>query len=85
VRCARDAAGDAGQRDGAAATRQPHAVGDLGDRADLGELAVMARDQEDALLVAGVNGECHVHCGEDDGVVERDEQERGHVGRLSPQ
>ena len=79
VRGARDAAGDAGERHGAAAAGQPHAVGDLGDRADLGELAVVARDQQHAILVARVDGQRHVHGGEDDRVVEGDEQERGHV------
>ena len=71
--------------DGAAAAGQADAVGDLGDRADLRELAVVARDEQDALLVADVDGERHVHGGEDDGVVEGDEQERGHDERLSPQ
>ena len=78
VRGAGDAAGDAGQRHGAAAAGQPHAVGDLRDRADLGERAVVARDQEHAILVAGVDGEGHVHRGEDDGVVKGNEQEGGH-------
>jgi hypothetical protein len=80
-----DAARDSGERDGAAATGQPHAVGDLGDRADLGELPVMARDQQDAILVADVDGKGHIHGGEDDCVVQWDEQEGGHVGKLSPQ
>ncbi len=80
VRGARDAAGDAGEGHGAAAAGQPDAVGDLGDRPDLGELAVMAGDEQDALLVARVDGEGHVHRGEDDGVVERDEKKGGHVG-----
>ncbi len=79
VRGARDAAGDAGERDGAAAAGQADAVGDLGDRADLGELAVVAGDEQHALLVARVDGEGHVHGGEDDGVVEGEEQEGGHV------
>ena len=79
VRGARDAAGDAGERHGAPAAGEADAVGDLGDRADLGELTLVARDQQHALLVARVDGEGHIHGGEDDGVVEGEEQERGHT------
>ena len=43
-----DAARDAGQADGAAAAREPDAVGDLGDGADGGVLALVAGDQEHA-------------------------------------
>ena len=85
VRGARDAAGDAGERHRAAAAGQPDAVGHLGDRADLGELAVVARDEQHALLVARVDGEGHIHGGEDDGVVQGEEQQGGHIERLSPQ
>ena len=84
VRGARDAAGDAGERDGAAAAGEPDAVGDLGDRADLRELALMAGDEQDAVLVARIDGEGHVHRGEDDRVVERDEEKGSHVWKLSP-
>jgi hypothetical protein len=83
VRGPGDSAGDAGERHGPAAPGQPHAVRDLGDRADLGELAVMARDQQHAILVACIDRERHVHGGEDDGVVQGDEQERGHVVAFS--
>ncbi len=82
---ARDAAGDAGELHGAAAAGQADAVGDLGDRAHLGELAVVAGDEQHALLVTRVDGEGHIHGGEDDGVVEGEEQERGHKEWLSPQ
>ena len=82
---ARDAAGDAGELHGAAAAGQADAVGHLGDRADLGELAVVAGDEQHALLVTRVDGEGHIHGGEDDGVVEGEEQEGGHRERLSPQ
>ena len=85
VRGARDAAGDAGELDGAAAAGQADAVGDLGDRADLGELAVVTGDEQHALLVTRVDGQGHIHGGEDDGVVEGEEQEGGHEERLSPQ
>ncbi len=43
-----DAAGDAGEGDRAAAAGQADAVGHAGDRADLGELALVARDEQDA-------------------------------------
>ena len=78
VRRAGDAAGDAGERDGAAAAGQADVVGDLGDRADLGEFAVVTRDEQDPLLVAHVDGKRHIHGREDHGVVQRDEQKRGH-------
>ena len=39
------------ERDGDAATRQAHAIGDLGDRSDLCVLAVALRDEQHALLV----------------------------------
>ena len=35
--------------------------------------------EQHALLVARVDGEGHIHGGEDDGVVEGEEQERGHA------
>ena len=75
---ARDTAGDAGEGDGAAAAGKPDVVGDLGDRADLGELALVARDEQDPLLVANADGKRHIHGGEDHRVVQRDEQERCH-------
>ncbi len=71
-----DAAGDAGQGDGAAAAGKADVVGDLGDRPDLGELALVARDEQDTLLVADADGKRHIHGGEDHRVVQRDEQER---------
>ena len=76
---ARDAAGDAGELDGAGAAGQADAVGDLGDGADLGELAVVAGDEQHALLVTRVDGEGHIHGGEDDGVVEGEEQQGVHT------
>ena len=71
-----DAAGDAGEGHGAAAAGEAHLVGDLGDRADLGELALVTRDEQDARLVADVDGQRDVHRGEDDGVVEGYEEKR---------
>src|SRR3712207_8349283 len=57
--------------------------GHLGDGADLGVGALMARDQKDSLLVAHVDGEGHVHGGEDDGVVKRDEEKDRKSTRLN--
>ena len=59
----------------AAAAGEADVVGDLGDRADLGELALVTRDEQDALLVARVDGERDVHRREDDGVVEGYEEQ----------
>ena len=64
--------------DGAAAAGEADVVGDLGDRADLRELALVARDEQDPLLVANADGKRHIHGGEDHRVVQRDEQERCH-------
>ena len=77
-----DTAGDAGEGDGAAATRKSDVVRDLRDRPDLGELAVVTRDQQDALLVTHVDGKRHIHGGEDHRVVQGDEQEGCHGVRL---
>ena len=71
-----DAAVQAGQADGAAAAGQADAVADLGDGADLRVLALVARHEQHALLVADVDGEGDVHVREDDDVVQRDEQQR---------
>ena len=75
-----DAAGDALER-GAAARRRAGArvCDDAGDRADGRVLAVVARDEQDALLVADVDRQRDVHRREDDGVVEGDEQKTGHL------
>ena len=48
-RGAGDAAGDALERRAAAAAGQAHALGDAGDGADRGVLALVARDEQDAL------------------------------------
>ena len=63
---------------GPAAAGQADALADLGDRADLRVLALVPRDEQHALLVADVDGDGDVHVGEDDEVVERDEQQRAH-------
>ena len=82
VRGAGDAAAHTGEGDGAAATGKADVVRDLGDRPDLGELAVVTRDQQDPLLVAHADGKRHIHGGEDHRVVQRDEQEGCHGVRL---
>ncbi len=68
----------AGDGDGAAAAGEADLLGDLGDRADLEELVLVARHENDALVVAHVDGERDAHVGEHDGVVERDQP---HAGR----
>ena len=78
LRGARDAAGDAGELHGSRTAGEADAVGHLRDGADLGEFVVVPRYQEDAILVTDVNGERDVHGGEDHGVVQRDENHRGH-------
>ena len=60
---------------GPAAAGHAHALADLGDRADLGVRAVVARDEQHALLVADVDGDRDVHVGEDDEVVQRYEEQ----------
>ncbi len=78
VGSARDPAVQAGQRHRAAAARQAHLLHHLGHRPHGGELVARARDQQHALLVADVDGEGHGHVWEDDGVVQRNEQEGVH-------
>ncbi len=77
-----DSARDTGEGDGAAATGKADVVRDLRDRPDLGELAVVTRDQQNPLLVANSDGKRHIHGGEDHRVVQRDEQEGCHGVRL---
>src|SRR3954469_16867150 len=72
-----DAAGDALKVGAAGAARQAQPVRDARDRADGGVLALVTRHEEDPLLVAGIDGEGHVHRREDDGVVEGNEKKRG--------
>ncbi len=69
--------------DGAAAAGQAHAIGDLGDGADLEELVLVARDEHDTLVLADVIGERDAHAREDDGVVEGNQpQQLLRLGRL---
>jgi hypothetical protein len=75
-----DAAVQAGQDDGVAAAGQAHAVAHVGDGADVGERALVARDEQDALLLADVYGQRHRHRREDDDVLEGDQQQSAHGG-----
>ena len=78
-----EAARFAGQDGAAAAAGEADAVADGRDRADGGVVAVVAGDQDHALGVTDVDGDRDVHRGEDDCVVEWDEQKRGgHVENL---
>ena len=77
---ARDRAVQAVQRDGRAAAGQPDTIRHLGDGADLRVLALVLGHEEHALLVADVDRQRDAHVGEDDDVVERDEQELAHNG-----
>ena len=61
------------ERDGASAARQPDAVDDLGDRADVGKFGFVSGNEQDSLLLAGVDRERERHAREDHDVVERDQ------------
>ncbi len=71
---ARDAAVQALELDCAPAAGEADLVRDLGHRADLGELAVVARHEQHALGVADVDRQRHAHVGEDHCVVQWHEQ-----------
>ena len=71
-----DASVQAVERHRAAAARQPHAVGHLGDGADARVVVLVARDEQHALLRPDVHGQGHVHVREDDDVLQRYEQHR---------
>jgi hypothetical protein len=72
------AARDALELDRVTAAGQADGVDDLGDRPHARVFAVVAGDEQDALLVADFDRQRHVHRREDDGVVEGDQQQRGH-------
>ncbi len=79
-----DAAGLSGELRAATAAGKADRLDDRGDRADGGVLALVAGDEDDALGVADVEGQRDVHRGQDDGVVERDEEICGrHASRGS--
>ena len=66
---------EADEVDGPAAARHADALADFGDGAHLGVLAVVARNEQNLLLVADVDGDRDVHVREDDEVVERYEEQ----------
>ena len=63
------------QRNCAPAAGKADPIGHLGDGADLRVLVLVLGHEQHALLVADVDGEGHVHVGEDDDVFQRDEEE----------
>jgi hypothetical protein len=69
---------EAGNGDGAAAAREPHDSGDLGHGPDLRVLALVRRHEKDALVVTDVHGQRHRHVGEDDVVLQGDQQKIRH-------
>ena len=70
----------AGEGDGAGAAGEAHPLGDLRHRPDVGEGAVLARYEQGAIGLAVVGGQGDRHAGEDDRVVEGEEDEAVHVG-----
>ena len=72
-----------GYGNGLGAARQADAVDDLGHGADRRVLGLVLRDEHDALVVTDVGREGDVHAREDDGVLERYEQELGHASPFS--
>ena len=67
------------ERHGSTAAGQPDAVGDLRDGSDLRVAVLVLRHEQHAVLVADVDGEGHVHVGEDDDVFQGDEKKAGGV------
>jgi hypothetical protein len=65
--------------DRAAAAGEAHSLDDVRDRADARELVALARHQDHALLVADIDCQRDRHVREDDGVVNRDQQQGFHV------
>ncbi len=73
------------ERDRRRAAGEPAGVDDVGDGPDGRVLALVARHEQDLPLVADVERQRHRHVREDDGVVQRDEQELLHLTIHSPQ
>ncbi len=70
-RCAGDTAVQALDRDGAGAAGQANSLGDGRDRADCGEFILMARHEQHALFIGGVDCQRDGHAGEDDRIIKR--------------
>ena len=66
--------------DGRAAAGNAHALDDVGDDADARELAIGARNEQDALLVPGLHRQGGGHPGEKDRVFKGDESQVFHGG-----
>jgi hypothetical protein len=66
---------EADEVDGAAAAGHADVLAHLGDGADLRILTLVARDEQHTLLVAHLDGDGHIHVGEDDEVFERYEEQ----------
>ena len=58
---------------GPRASRQANPIGDLGDRADVGKFIFVSGNEQDSLLLAGVDRERERHAREGHDVVERDQ------------
>jgi hypothetical protein len=74
------------ERDRARAAGEPHALDDLGDHADAGELVAAAGHDRDAVVVGvDVDRQRYRHVREDDRVVDRHQQEgvHGHLHLLT--
>ena len=83
VRGAGDAPRHALDHDSGAAAGNAHALHDVGDGADARELAVGARHEQHALLLPGLDSQGGGHAGEEDRVVQGDENQVFH-GHLFP-
>ena len=73
-----DAAVQAGEDGGIAATGEFRPFDDVGDHADVRVLGFVPGNERTLLLVADVDREGDGHAGEDDGVVEGDQSQVGH-------
>ncbi len=73
-RCAGNATVQPVQRNRATAAGKSDPIGDLGDGPHLREAVVVLGHEQHALLVADVDGEGHIHVGEDDEVFQGDEE-----------
>ena len=66
------------QRDRPATAGEPHAVGDLGDRTDAGEVLLVLGNQQHALLIAGFDRQRERHTREDDHVLQGHKKKATH-------
>ncbi len=64
--------------DGPDAAGKAHPLADLGDDADAGVVALVARDEQHLGLVPWIDRQCDLHAGEDDGVFEGDQKKFWH-------